>query len=188
MGMRTIIGKLAPHTFWGAVLAAVLLYGLGQLDAASSDAVRDWRSAAGLARRAGGPYRDSIGRLLAIETAWRGAYATLQANYRARGRALDSLLATVDTAALPPVVRHILIEQGIALATCDSAVAALAQALEACRSRASLAEQRADTLEALVRRGLAVTRCRWLVVPCPSRAVTFGLGTVVGALARGALR
>lgn len=165
---------LKRHLFWAILLGAFLFYHFGALSGAQSQAEKDWRTAAGLAVRAGKPFRATIDSLKRRET-------TLLTSIRATRSRVDTILATIPRDSIPASVLLVLADQSRALDQCE-------EVISTCQTRAALAQGRADSLETLLSRGLVVTKCKWWLFPCPSRAVTFIAGAAGGFLLSGAIR
>ena len=78
-------------------------------------------------------------------------------------------------------VRDALLAERASGAVCRVALAVADSGWTACGTRAALAEARAARLDSLLRVGVRVTQCHFLLVlPCPSRTVTFLVGAGTG--------
>lgn len=109
------------------------------------------------------------------------ALARSEAAWKAKAAALASVgrdtIVTVhhDTITVPDTVtlQTRVVYLGAALSACDARAGALDAALGACKARG-------DSLERALDQTIRTHECRWLLVPCPSRGVTFILGAALG--------
>ena len=75
-----------------------------------------------------------------------------------------------------------------ALALCGAQVSLWRATADSERVRADLSMERLGRADSLLRVGLKMTSCRWLVVPCPSRGAMLVGGLVAGAVLGRSLR
>ena len=157
---------------WGALLLAAFM--LGTRTGGGSAEVAEWRSAAGLANRAQRPFKDSVGKLLAKERAGVKIIRDIRTQ-------VESVLVQTPRDSIPESVLLVLAQQTQALDQCEAVITT-------CQTRAAFAEARVDSLDTLLRKGLVVTKCKILLVPCPSRGLAFVGGGLAGVLLSGALK
>jgi hypothetical protein len=143
----------------------------------------DWRQDATAQLATARTYRGRIALYARAQQQNESRAARLTADFRVRERWIDSAKQALPPAeSLPASVVTLMAEQDTAMVLCGEIIPHLHRAVLACNARATLAQARVDTLEALLARGVKETRCRvGGFLPCPGRGVAFLGGAILGA-------